>query len=429
MNQRNINNAIDASNIAMEGSLMSRFDLVFELSDPNSAEFNENIFDIIVKGKLKGFEVSEKPSSWSLERLQCHVLVAKKIQVTMTDQARALLHTYYIFCKNHEEIDQSRRTPRLYNSLERLTLCHAKLMLRNKTELMDAVTAVMLMESSWSFGHLMPQTSVVLSNFPLGPSNEYFAEVLEKLSLEHLLEDEEYKIPTKLKSQFESTKVNQTFELNNIDDFFKDSDDVTSGNIEAFDTEEDDYIFSSQAVEDLMSEGAASQPTNPINTQTLSTFKLMNSQSQSDDIFGEKLTFKPTTQFTSTQSTSRFEKRSSTLDSNIREKKMRFDKAATSDPLKDNLNLLSALYAGNSSAFSKPSSSVEEARPNSFSKLKKFQFKEPESTPESSQLNDENNSLTVQDDKPIQTSKTEQVKVLTSAEDFDFFGDFDLDDE
>ena len=91
-----------------------------------------------------------------------HIFIANDFHVRLTEPAFNVIKNYYICCR------------------------HAKLMLRTDTSIVDTATAVMLMESSWTFGHMIGQVDVMKEKFPLGPSKEYVTALLELLELEEL---------------------------------------------------------------------------------------------------------------------------------------------------------------------------------------------------------------------------------------------------
>jgi DNA helicase MCM9 len=177
---KNIKNA--AFNI--EPSLVSRFDFVFFLEKPEDQNFDESIIDAIINESRTAYK--EVFIEWSLEKLQSHVIVAKNIACELTLDAHRLILNYYRFCTACVEVDEARKTMRLLKSLERLTVGHAKLMLRNKTKLIDALTIIWLTENSWSFGDLIERQNVVLSELPVGPSPDCIKHIFDTLQLSHL---------------------------------------------------------------------------------------------------------------------------------------------------------------------------------------------------------------------------------------------------
>jgi len=168
----------------IEPSLISRFDFLFFLEKPEDQGFDESIIDAIINESMTSYK--EVLPEWSLEKLQSHVNVAKNITCELTIETHKLLLNYYRFCTACVEVDESRKTMRLLKSLERLTVGHAKLMLRNKTKLIDALTIIWLTENSWSFGDLIERQNVVLSELPLGPMPDCIEHIFNRLQLSDL---------------------------------------------------------------------------------------------------------------------------------------------------------------------------------------------------------------------------------------------------
>lgn len=215
MNKKNKNLPVEMGNITMEPSLLSRFDLVFEIEDLQNAARDDSIIRRILSNTNK-FDVT-----WSTDRLQRHIVVAKEIQVTISHAALDVINQYYSFC-THQDIDVSRKSMRLLQSLHRLTKCHAKLMLRSTAEIIDAVTVVMIMESSWSMGMLMKVENVISSSYPLGPEKSFEDQLLRKLQLEHLVQP---KIETFSPKVSQNPSHRLTVAVDEIDDIFKEEDD------------------------------------------------------------------------------------------------------------------------------------------------------------------------------------------------------------
>lgn len=185
MNRKNLALPSKSDNIGIDGSLLSRFDFVFDIEDPRDPVADEEISWHILNESTN----TQQPS-WNLERLKDHVLVAKEINAEMTTEAEKVLARYCRFCTRQAAIDQSRKTNRLWNSLNRMTICHAKLVMRSKVRVIDALAVVMLMETTWSMGHLgLKQPNAMKATYPLGPSDQIAVEILEKLDLGHLLHE------------------------------------------------------------------------------------------------------------------------------------------------------------------------------------------------------------------------------------------------
>lgn len=211
MNAKNPLLPLEGENFALEASLLSRFDLIFAFENTHDAEFENAAIDHILLGGNS--DLVSNPL-WSTERLKQHVVFAKEIQPEMTASAHQILKKYFMFCRYQEGIDISRYTMRLWHSLERLTICHAKLMLRSKVEIIDALTVVMLMEFSWTFGCLLKPHPVAMSTTPLGPSKEKIITILERLELEHLIDQ------TISQPKLKSSQPSQSILFENLETLF-----------------------------------------------------------------------------------------------------------------------------------------------------------------------------------------------------------------
>lgn len=339
MNSKNHNAPLSDKNFDLEGSLRSRFDLIFELVDPKDPEF-----DLKVMNHILGYATMDRMEmdSWTLEHLQMHVLVAKQMTVTMSDAALSIIGEYYQFCRRQKDIDYSRTTMRMYQSLERLTMCHAKLMMRCKTKIFDAITVVMLMESSWSFGHLMTPHDVMQTFVPMGPTEDYIRTVLRKLNLEDLKddgEDEQQIKPSVNKSR--SYQPSQEITIDDIDKIFEDSDD------EPVVTQKGDPGSS------------LSQP----HASTSLHFQPL----ENDDF----LIFTPPIS-TSTQ----FKTQEESSSPQMKKQKLQSPQPIVTDPILSNLNSLAAIFAGNNEQNEIPPKKEESA----VEKLNKFMFKDESTT-------------------------------------------------
>lgn len=215
MNQKNASIGIESSNLSIEQSLVSRFDLVFDLEDPKDPDFTKEIVQHI-------FETMEGKNftKWSIERLQKHIMIAKDIIVTISDYAQQVLSRYFVICKNNINIEPGRRTMRLLTSLQRLTKCHTKLMLRTEALIEDALIVIMVMEQTWSFGHLIKKRNNVVVNFPLNLNQRENTKIMRALDLEDLWEEylgSKFKVSTNKNTQKKPSQKTQPI---NIDDIF-----------------------------------------------------------------------------------------------------------------------------------------------------------------------------------------------------------------
>lgn len=206
MNPQNCLKPIEKSNMTIEQSLLSRFDLVFELEDPGEIEFDMKVMQLIMTlGKEE-----EKATVWSNERLKKHIIIAKKIPTRMTKEAEKVIENYFWICERNDQIELCRRTRRLLTSLQRLAKCHAKLMLRREAVIPDALSAIMIMEQTWTFGHLISRKNNVTLAVPLYMSNQMMTDIMNKLQLGDLWE--EY-----LGSKFKNSSNPRQSQSNSID--------------------------------------------------------------------------------------------------------------------------------------------------------------------------------------------------------------------
>lgn len=232
MNQKNSNMMLDSKNMSIEGSLLSRFDLIFELVDLRDPEFDLAIVEMIFMGK-KMKTTTDGFTPWTLEQLRMHVLVAKDLKVETSQEALEVLKQYYLFCSRNVDIEDSRKTMRFFQSLERLTVCHAKLLMRTQANFVDAITAIMLMEASWSFGHLIPPKNIMKSSAPVGPSQEYICQVLTKLNLEYIFEEFVNQQNIMKRKHRESSPDVQDFTMEDIEGIFDSSPSPVVANFES----------------------------------------------------------------------------------------------------------------------------------------------------------------------------------------------------
>ncbi len=174
-------------NTNIASPLLSRFDIIMLLMDEKDVEWDTKISRHILEEQLVPSAHTE--STWNIELLRAYIATVKTLNPTLTDESKEILIEYYKKQRRADQQGNARTTIRLLESLIRISQAHARLMMRNRVSIQDAVVAVILMESSFSTtGGLT--TSVLHSVAPDDPEKEYRqAEsiVLHQLGLEKFL--------------------------------------------------------------------------------------------------------------------------------------------------------------------------------------------------------------------------------------------------
>lgn len=239
-------------------------------------------------------------------------------------------------------------------------------MLRQKVEIIDALTVVMLMENSWSFGSLLQLELIAKSTSPLGPSKEMILKILERLQLEDLL-DEIVSQP-----KFRSSQI-QNFSIDNIDAIFEDF---------------------SEAEEEIDQNSKTNSNSIKIDDESEDIFAFLEAQATSTQHVEVK---------SKTENIRIEPKDSLKIDENV-------------DPLKTNLMQLLASFSNPIPSKERPStSSIQKVETTSTSseKLKRFQYEEKSQEQATTDELDE-----------IERNK----KLIEFAENFNCFGSDDDDD-
>lgn len=133
--------------MALGSPLLSRFDLILVLLDGKrgGASWDSELCD-----RLLGIKVNDpSDSTWNHNELKTYVnYVRTQINPKMTPVAEEVLAKYYQLQRRCDKINGTRTTVRLLESLIRLSQAHAKLMFHSDVMLVDALTAVILIEAS-----------------------------------------------------------------------------------------------------------------------------------------------------------------------------------------------------------------------------------------------------------------------------------------
>jgi DNA helicase MCM9 len=143
--------------------LLSRFDLVFRLVDLSDVERDQKIATHLLNRAIQGSDVAQSTTSknlkgkelWNIEKLRAYIATARsRFKPRISISAAALLQSHYQACRLNQS-STVQVTARLLEALIRLSQAHARLMFRDIVTLQDAVSVILLMESSaWSIGCL-----------------------------------------------------------------------------------------------------------------------------------------------------------------------------------------------------------------------------------------------------------------------------------
>ncbi|XP_020528824.1 probable DNA helicase MCM9 isoform X1 [Amborella trichopoda] len=176
-------------NTTLSGPLLSRFDIVLVLLDTKNPEWDA----IVSSHILSEHEDSEKPkfdedltSLWSLLMLRRYIYYVKgSFKPILTRDAEEVISSYYQLQRRSATQNAARTTIRMLESLIRLAQAHARLMFRKEVARLDAISAIICIESSMTTSAIIDNVGNALhSSFTENPDQEYAKQ--EKLILEKL---------------------------------------------------------------------------------------------------------------------------------------------------------------------------------------------------------------------------------------------------
>lgn len=171
---------LTTNNIGLSTSLISRFDLIFAIRDQRDDSWDVEMADF----RLTGREKAKEELVFDEDDIRAHLFYAQSKEPVFSPASYEILGAYFGFCRKDEFRDLSRTTIRLQESLMRLAASHARLLGREVVTPIDAVTAVILMESSMGFGRLMVPLNLIKTSLPLEPSRINVLTILKRLRLE-----------------------------------------------------------------------------------------------------------------------------------------------------------------------------------------------------------------------------------------------------
>ncbi|PON87322.1 hypothetical protein TorRG33x02_168140, partial [Trema orientale] len=181
-------------NTALSGPLLSRFDIVLVLLDTKNPEWDGVVSShILFEGEPEKDETDEDLSNiWPFPMLRRYIQYVKEnFRPVLTKEAEIVISSYYQLQRRSATQNAARTTVRMLESLIRLAQAHARLMFRNEVTRLDAITAILCIESSMTTSAIVDSVGNALhSNFTENPDLEYIKQ--ERLILEKLRSFDEF---------------------------------------------------------------------------------------------------------------------------------------------------------------------------------------------------------------------------------------------
>ncbi|KAL6122411.1 hypothetical protein NUSPORA_00541 [Nucleospora cyclopteri] len=137
-------------NVKMPESLMTRFDLVFITLDNKGVENDERISEHVLKNHRNVYNDEEEEEIISQETLRSFITYAKTIRPKLSREAASVI------CKSYTILRESKNskclvtniTPRLLETLIRLSAAHAKLRLSEEVSVEDAEEVIKMVREN-----------------------------------------------------------------------------------------------------------------------------------------------------------------------------------------------------------------------------------------------------------------------------------------
>uniref|UniRef100_A0A6M2F5C4 Probable DNA helicase MCM9 n=1 Tax=Populus davidiana TaxID=266767 RepID=A0A6M2F5C4_9ROSI len=181
-------------NTALSGPLLSRFDIVLVLLDTKNPEWDAVVSShILNEGESnKGDHDEDLGNIWTFSMLRRYIHFVKGyFRPVLTKEAEKVISSYYQLQRRSATYNAARTTVRMLESLIRLAQAHARLMFRNEVTRIDAIMAILCIESSMTTSAIVDSAGNSLhSNFTENPDEEYAKQ--EGLILEKLRSFDEY---------------------------------------------------------------------------------------------------------------------------------------------------------------------------------------------------------------------------------------------
>ncbi|XP_039843611.1 probable DNA helicase MCM9 isoform X2 [Panicum virgatum] len=160
-------------NTTLSGPLLSRFDIVLVLLDTQNTAWDKIVSAHILKENFdeKKDKANASDAKWMLPKLRRYINYVKRFKPVLTKEAERVISSYY----------QLQRKSGTHNA------AHARLMFSNEVKQLDAIAAILCIESSTTTSPIVDIVGDALhSNFTDNPDKEYKTqekEILKKLGL------------------------------------------------------------------------------------------------------------------------------------------------------------------------------------------------------------------------------------------------------
>uniref|UniRef100_A0A6N2KTY2 DNA helicase n=1 Tax=Salix viminalis TaxID=40686 RepID=A0A6N2KTY2_SALVM len=163
-------------NTALSGPLLSRFDIVLVLLDTKNPEWDAVVSShILNEGESNKEDHDEDLGNiWTFAMLRRYIHFVKGyFRPVLTKEAEKVISSYYQLQRRSATYNAARTTVRMLESLIRLAQAHARLMFRNEVTRMDAIMAILCIESSMTTSAIVDSVGNSLhSNFTETPDQE-----------------------------------------------------------------------------------------------------------------------------------------------------------------------------------------------------------------------------------------------------------------
>ncbi|XP_047064342.1 probable DNA helicase MCM9 [Lolium rigidum] len=173
-------------NTTLSGPLLSRFDIVIVLLDRKNPDLDGIISSHILAQSTKAEEKKTSDSGvkstaalgieeWTLPFLRRYIhYVRHRFKPVLTKEAERIISGYYQLQRSSGTQNAARTTVRMLESLIRLAQAHARLMFRDEVTELDAIAAILCIESSMTTSAVVDSAGDALnSNFRENPDQEY----------------------------------------------------------------------------------------------------------------------------------------------------------------------------------------------------------------------------------------------------------------